>query len=42
MTVGKWKLLLPLAVLAVVALIGTSGALAKSAQSSDVKVAIMR
>jgi branched-chain amino acid transport system substrate-binding protein len=41
MKVGTWKLLLPLAVLAVVALIGTSGALAKSAQSSDVKIAIM-
>ena len=41
MKLGKWKLLLPLALLAVGATIGTSGALAKSAQSSDVKVAIM-
>jgi branched-chain amino acid transport system substrate-binding protein len=41
MKLGKWKLLLPLAVLAVGATIGASGALAKSAQSSDVKVAIM-
>src|SRR4026207_2173667 len=41
MKVGKWKLLLPLALLAVAALIGTSGALAKSNQSGSVKVAIM-
>ena len=41
MKVGKWKLLLPLALLAVAALIGTSGALAKSNQSGEVKVAIM-
>ena len=41
MKLGKWKLLLPLALLAVGATIGASGALAKSAQSSDVKVAIM-
>src|SRR6188768_298021 len=41
MKVGKWKLLLPFALLAVVALIGTSGALAKSSQSGDVKIAIM-
>ena len=41
MTVGKWKLLLPLALLAVAAAIGTSGALATPAQSGAVKVAIM-
>jgi branched-chain amino acid transport system substrate-binding protein len=41
MRLGKWKLLLPLALLVVGATIGTSGALAKSAQSGDVKVAIM-
>src|SRR4026209_1553248 len=41
MKVGKWKLPLPLALLAVAALVGTSGALAKSNQSGSVKVAIM-
>ena len=41
MKVGKWKLLLPLALLAVAATIGTTGALAKSGQSGDVKIAIM-
>jgi branched-chain amino acid transport system substrate-binding protein len=41
MKVGKWKYLLPLALLAVGATIGTSGAFAKPAQSSDVKIAIM-
>ena len=41
MKVGKWKLLLPLALLAVGATIGTSGALATPAQSSEVRFAIM-
>jgi branched-chain amino acid transport system substrate-binding protein len=41
MKVGKWKLLLPLALVAVGATIVTSGALAKSGQSGDVKIAIM-
>ena len=41
MKVGKWKLLLPLGLVAVAATIGTSGALAKSSQSGDVKIAIM-
>jgi branched-chain amino acid transport system substrate-binding protein len=41
MKVGKWKLLLPLALLAVGATIGTSGALAKPAQADEVRVAIM-
>jgi len=41
MKVGKWKLLLPLALLAIGATIVTSGALAKSGQSGDVKIAIM-
>ena len=41
MKVGKWKLLLPLALLAVAATIGTSGALATPAQSSEVRFAIM-
>ena len=33
MKVGKWKLVLPLALLAVAATIGTSGALATSSQA---------
>jgi branched-chain amino acid transport system substrate-binding protein len=41
MKVGKWKLLLPLALLAVGATIGTSGALATPAQADEVRVAIM-
>ena len=41
MKVGKWKLLLPLALLAVGATIGTSGALAIPAQADEVRVAIM-
>jgi len=41
MKVGKWKLLLPLALLAVGATVATSGALATPAQSGDVKIAIM-
>jgi branched-chain amino acid transport system substrate-binding protein len=41
MKVGRWKLLLPLALLAVGATIGTSGALATPAQADEVRVAIM-
>ena len=41
MKVRGWRLLLPLALLAVGATIVTSGALAKSAQSGSVKIAIM-
>ena len=41
MTVGKWKLVLPLALLAVAATIGTSGARATPSQANDVKFAIM-
>jgi branched-chain amino acid transport system substrate-binding protein len=41
MKVGKWKLLLPLALLAVAATVGVSGALAKSGQTGEVRVAIM-
>jgi branched-chain amino acid transport system substrate-binding protein len=41
MKVGKWKLVLPLALLAVAATIGTSGALATTSQAGDVKFAIM-
>ena len=41
MKVGKWKLLHPLALMAVGATIVTSGALAKSAQTNEVRFAIM-
>jgi len=41
MKVGKWKLVLPLALFAVAATITASGALATPAQSSAVRVAIM-
>jgi branched-chain amino acid transport system substrate-binding protein len=41
MKVGRWKLLLPLALLAVVATIGVSGALATPSQPAAVKLAIM-
>jgi branched-chain amino acid transport system substrate-binding protein len=41
MKVRMWKLLLPLALLAVGATIGVSGALAKSAQANEVRIAIM-
>ncbi len=41
MKVRKWKLLLPLALLAAAATISTSGALAGSAQANEVRVAIM-
>ncbi len=38
---GRWKLLLPLALLVVAGTVATTGAVAKTAQSSDVMVAIM-
>jgi branched-chain amino acid transport system substrate-binding protein len=41
MKVGRWKLLLPLALFAVGATVATSGALAGSAQSKQVRLAIM-
>ena len=41
MKVGKWKLLLPLALLVAVGTVATSGALATPAQATTVKVAIM-
>jgi branched-chain amino acid transport system substrate-binding protein len=41
MKVGRWKFLLPLAVLAVGSTIAASGALAESAQTDEVKIAIM-
>jgi len=41
MKVGRWKLLLPLALFAVAATIGASGALAKPSQPAAVKLAIM-
>ena len=41
MKVGKWKLLLPLALLVVAGTVMTSGAFATNAQSGEVKVAIM-
>jgi len=41
MKVGRWKLLLPLALLVVGATVITSGAFAKGAQSKTVKLAIM-
>ena len=41
MKVRKWKLLLPLALLAAAATISTSGALAGSAQADEVRIAIM-
>jgi len=41
MKVGRWKLLLPLAVLAVGSTIAASGALATTSQSGEVRVAIM-
>jgi branched-chain amino acid transport system substrate-binding protein len=41
MKVGRWKLLLPLALLGAAATISTSGALAGSAQANEVRVAIM-
>jgi branched-chain amino acid transport system substrate-binding protein len=41
MKLGRWKLLLPLAVLAVGSTIAASGALATTSQSGEVRVAIM-
>jgi branched-chain amino acid transport system substrate-binding protein len=41
MRVGKWKLLLPLALVVVAATVATSGALASASQSREVKIAIM-
>ena len=41
MEVRRWKLLLPLALLAAAATISTSGALASSWQANEVRVAIM-
>jgi branched-chain amino acid transport system substrate-binding protein len=41
MKVGKWKLLLPLALLVVAGTVMATGALATNAQTGDVKVAIM-
>lgn len=41
MKVGKWKLLLPLALLVAGGTVATSGALATPAQSNEVKIAIM-
>jgi branched-chain amino acid transport system substrate-binding protein len=41
MKVGKWKLLLPLALLVVGSTIATSGALATPAQANEVRIAIM-
>ena len=41
MKVGRWRLLLPLALLVVGGTVATSGALATPAQSGEVKVAIM-
>jgi branched-chain amino acid transport system substrate-binding protein len=41
MKLGRWKLLLPLALFAVAATVAASGALAKSAQGTAVKIAIM-
>jgi len=41
MKVGKWKFLLPLGLLVAGSAVATSGALATSAQSSEVKIAIL-
>ena len=41
MTVGRWKLWLPLALVAVAATVGTSGALATTGQGKVVRLAIM-
>jgi branched-chain amino acid transport system substrate-binding protein len=41
MKLGRWKLLLPLTLFAVAATVATSGALAKSAQGKEVRLAIM-
>ena len=41
MKVGRWKLVLPLALFAVAATIAASGALATPAQSGAVRIAIM-
>jgi branched-chain amino acid transport system substrate-binding protein len=41
MTLGKWKLLLPLALLVVFGTVATSGALATPAQADEVRIAIM-
>ena len=41
MKVARWRLLLPLALLAAAATISTSGALAGSAQANEVRIAIM-
>ena len=41
MKVGRWKLMLPLALFAVAATVGASGALAKPTQPAAVKLAIM-
>ncbi len=41
MKVGKWKLMLPLALLVMGGTVAISGALATPAQSDEVKIAIM-
>ena len=41
MKVGKWRLLLPLALLVVAGTVATSGALATATQSNEVKIAIL-